>query len=283
MLDTRMARRGGADILAVSRHACPVTAARWITGLASRLPQCAQTRSLGPADRAWARSGGRFKTSTDDLVALPPRYTSGAREMYCRNVYLRTGLAMPTRADWAIDLGANVGLFSIWAAVSGAQVLAVEAQSSFAPLIRTLAAHNGVTGRVHVEIGIIGGVQVPGETAGLATQHFQRSAASPAAPEVPVNLTMEGLMSKYGIERIGLLKADIEGGEFALFAPGEDLGWLGRVDQMALEVHPEHGELPLLTSRLGEAGFSVDLRDNDGKWTSAASGRAEYAYCRHAD
>ena len=40
--------------------------------------------------------------------------------MYCRNVYLRTGLTMPA-TGWVIDLGANRGLFSVWAAVTGAQ------------------------------------------------------------------------------------------------------------------------------------------------------------------
>jgi hypothetical protein len=34
--------------------------------------------------------------------------------MYCRNVYLRTGLVMPNEG-WVLDLGANCGLFSAWA------------------------------------------------------------------------------------------------------------------------------------------------------------------------
>ena len=43
-------------------------------------------------------------------------------------------------------------------------------------------------------------------------------------------------MAAHKIDHIGLLKMDIEGGGFAVFAPGEDLLWLERVRQIALEV-----------------------------------------------
>ena len=59
-------------------------------------------------------------------VWLPSPYTCGAREMYCRNVYLRTGLTMPV-SGWVIDLGANNGLVLVWAAITEAQVVAVKA------------------------------------------------------------------------------------------------------------------------------------------------------------
>jgi len=100
------------------------------------------------------------------VIALPPAYTAGAREMYCRNVYLRTGLVIP-RTGWVVDLGANRGLFSVWAALAGAQVVAVEAQQGFGPEIRCLAAHNGVGDRVHVEIALAGGTVRAGATAGV--------------------------------------------------------------------------------------------------------------------
>ncbi len=83
------------------------------------------------------------------MISLPGSYTAGAREMYYRNVYLRTGFVMP-RTGWVLDLGANRGLFSVWAAVAGAQAVAVEAQQGLEPEIRRLAAHNGVSDRVHV-------------------------------------------------------------------------------------------------------------------------------------
>ena len=86
-------------------------------------------------------------------------------------------------------------------------------------------------------------------------------------------------MSSYGIERIKLLKVDIEGGEFAVLSEDEDLAWLQRVDQLALEIHPSFGDATPLIDRIRCFGFKVDLCDNDGRRVDALSDRLEYAYC----
>jgi FkbM family methyltransferase len=73
---------------------------------------------------------------------------------------------MPT-SGWVIDLGANHGLFSVWAAVTGAQVVAVEAQQGFGPVITELARHNSVASSVRLEIGMAGGATVSGARVGV--------------------------------------------------------------------------------------------------------------------
>jgi len=278
-MDTRMTRRAVGDVTSVWRCACPAAASRWTASLVVHLPKCARSRSLSPADQIWAGTGARFRTSSGAVVALPARYTSGAREMYCRNVYLRTGLTMPTDG-WVVDLGANRGLFSVWAAVSGAQVVAVEAQAGFAPMIAALAAHNAVTERVRVEIGVASGVCTSGAASGVVGDDLRWAATSHGLPTRPPNLSVPQVMSKYEIDRLRLLKMDIEGGEFAVLAANDDLRWLARVDQVALEVHRDHGDVAALLERLRHHGFSVDLRDNDGNCAVANSGNVDYAYCR---
>ena len=273
-----LAKRAVTDIGSVCRSAQPRTAARWAAALAVHLPECAKSRSLAPADRVWARTGGRFKIVGDAVVSLPPDYTPGAREMYCRNVYFRTGLTMPT-SGWVIDLGANRGLFSAWAATSGAQVIAVDAQQGFEPLIRALAQHNDVANRVHVEIGVASGVVASGTSVGLIADDRRWAAASHGATERPAEVSVPELMARYRIDQVSLLKVDIEGGEFALLSGNEDLSWLHRVDQIVLEVHRDYGDEAALIGRLQRAGFSVDLRDNHGQRTSAISGAVDYAYC----
>ena len=84
-----MARRALGDIVSVSRHARPASAALWLTSLAVHLAECRSSRSLVPPDRAWARNGARFRPPNGPVISLPAAYTAGAREMYCRNVYLR--------------------------------------------------------------------------------------------------------------------------------------------------------------------------------------------------
>jgi FkbM family methyltransferase len=245
------------------------------------MTECQSTRSLVPADKTWMRTGARFHLPGGVVISLPGAYTAGAREMYCRNVYLRTGFVMP-RGGWVLDLGANRGLLSVWAALAGAQALAVEAQEGFEPEIRRLAAHNGVSDRVHVEIALAGGTITGGANAGVLADDQRWATSSHGAPQRPAGVSVPQLMSAYQIGRIGLLKVDIEGGEFAVFGSGEDLRWLDRVDQVVMEVHPGFGDIAELVSQFRHHGFVVDLRDNEGTRVSADSGRLDYAYCRRS-
>jgi FkbM family methyltransferase len=270
------ARRAVGDALAVCRHAEPGSAVLWATSVMTAWRQCARHGSLRPADRIWSRKGARFRTSSGTVVSLPPAYTPGAREMYCRNVYLRSGLIMPNKG-WVVDLGANCGLFSVWAALTGAQVVAVEAQQGFAEEIRHLAAHNGVEDRVHVEVAMASGATMSGSDVGVLANDRLWASASHGAPTRPVELSMPKLMATYQIDRIGLLKADIEGGEFAIFSDW-DMTWLDKVDQITLEVHPQFGNVGSLIERLRNHGFRVELRDNDGKRVAKLPGHLEYLY-----
>lgn len=279
MTGIRTTRRAAADILTVARRARPISAARWLTALAVSLPECRRACSLVPADQAWARTGARFRAPGGAVISLPAAHTAGAREMYCRNVYLRTGLTLP-RTGWVIDLGANRGLFSVWAALAGARVVAVEAQQGFEPEIRRLAAHNGVADRVHVEIAVAGGAARAGATAGVVADDSRWVATSHGTPGRPAGVSVPELISVSQIGRIGLLKVDIEGGEFAVFDCAEDLGWLDQVDQVVMEVHHAFGDVAALVSRLCCHGFAVDLRDNAGARVPADSGRLDYVYGR---
>ena len=234
MVETSIARRALGDIVSVSRHARPASAARWLTSFAVHLPECSGTRSLVPADRVWARTGARFRPPDGPVISLPAAYTAGAREMYCRNVYLRAGFSLP-RTGWVLDLGANRGLFSVSVVRAGA-------------------------------------------TAGVVADDERWAATSHGAPQRPSGLSVPQIMSAYQIGRIGLMKVDIEGGEFAVFSDKEDLSWLDLVDQVVMEVHPEWGDAAALVDRLRRRGFTASLRDNEGTRVSAASSRLAYAY-----
>jgi hypothetical protein len=164
---------------------------------------------------------------------------------------------MPT-SGWVIDLGANRGLFSVWAALTGANVVAVEAQQGFATEIS---------------------VTVSGATVGVVADDHRWATTSHGAAARPADLSLPQLMSVYHIERVGLLKVDIEGGEFAVFGDN-DLHWLEKVDQLALEVHPAFGDAVSLIAKLERNGFTVDLRNNDGEQLTPASDHLEYVYCR---
>lgn len=276
-MNTQVPRRVISDVRAVCGVASPRSATRWLGSLITHFPECVRTRSLVPADRAWTDGGASFRTRTG-IVALPDRYTRGAREIYCRNVYLRTGLTLPSDG-WVLDLGANHGLFSTWAAVSGAQVIAVEAQPGFARVIKELAAHNGVADRVHVETAMVTGSAARGETVGVLADDRQWQDATYGGGRRPEDVSIPQLMSTYLIDRIAMLKMDIEGGEFSVFAADEDVSWLDAVDQLAMEVHPQFGDPLAMIDRLQDSGFKVALSDNDGHRVTAMSAGLTYAYC----
>jgi FkbM family methyltransferase len=198
--------------------------------------------------------------------------------MYCRNVYLRNGVKMPVNG-WVVDLGANRGLFSVWAATNGAQVIAVEAQQGFAAEISELARRNGVDNRVHVEIALASGVALSGARIGVVADDHRWATTSHGGPSRPADVSLPQLMSAYAIDRIALLKVDIEGGEFAVFGHNEDLRWMDAVDQLVLEVHRDFGDAASLITRLRGRGFSVKMCDNDGYPVTADSNHLDYAYC----
>ena len=87
-------------------------------------------------------------------------------------------------------------------------------------------------------------------------------------------------MSEYTIDRSGVLNMHIEGSEFAVFGAEEKVDWLGQVDQLVIEVHPDFSDAVSLIDRMRIQGFFVDMRDNNGKRVAADSAHLDYAYCQ---
>lgn len=266
------------DGRAVLRVACPVTAFRWATRLVTHLPEVVRSRSLRTADAAWAGPGARFRTPGGRTLRLPGVHTAGAREMYCRNVYLRTGLTIPA-GGWVVDLGANAGLFTLLAAVERARVVAVEAQQGFVPEINRMLWLNRVNpDLVQIEVAVAAPAAPELAVVGVVADDARWRGASHAGPDRPARCAVPDLLERHRIDRIGLLKVDIEGSEFSLLHPAAGLDWLARVDQITMEVHPEFGSVADLVELLRRHGFSVTVTGNDGRPVPAAAPVAAYLY-----
>ena len=284
--------RVGADTAAVLCRARLTDALTWMLRMAAEAPAVTRSRSLRAADAAWLQQGAWFRTPRGRSVFLPGHLTPGAREMYCRNVYLRTGLGIP-RDGWVVDLGANAGLFTVLAATEGARVVAVEAQRGFAAEIASLLDANGVdTTRVHVEVALAGSADPSVPQVGVVADDRRWRTASHADTRRPAGTSVPELMRRHQIDRIGLLKMDIEGSEFAVLDPRGDLSWLARVDQIAMEVHPQFGDGRQLRQLLMRSGFQVMLTNDGGRapgptpatylYARRPAGRVGVARSRHA-
>lgn len=163
------------------------------------------------------------------------------REMFADDVYLRP-FSPALKADVVVDLGSNRGLFLLIAVkVLGARLaVGVEPEAGYADAFRLLCAANAV-----------------------APETVRRVAAVIAPAAGPGATSMADVLESLGGARINFLKCDIEGAEYSLFAAGAD--WLGRVDNLAMEVHPDFGDNRRLLENMRAAGFVCLATDRFGR------------------
>lgn len=256
------------NVASVARVSGIGTAVTYAIAIATTLPSIIRSRTLVPAD---ARMTGRWPYRLQGVeLTLDGEYFSGAREMYCRQVFFPRGELALRPGTVVMDLGANAGLFSLLAASAGCRVVAVEAQWGFVKAAERLVTEHRVADRVTVEHAIIGaqGGKIIGGTVLEHASHFQG--------RYPPAVTMRDLIERHSLETVDFMKMDIEGSEFALFA--SDTDWLSRVNRLAMEVHQEFGQISDLERVLTQYGFQVELRDEN---LAPATGQsASYLYAR---
>lgn len=251
-------RRLAADLGGVLSATGPVTTGRYLVCIARRLPEIARTGTLAPADDLMGRGGAcRFRV-LGVAVTLDGDQFGGGREMYARRVYFprRVPDLRIRPGDTVVDLGANQGLFTTFAARLARRVLAVEAQSGFLPVIERNARRNRPVGSLEVEHALVG------EGSGVVTDPSWTTRASHFGTPPPV-VGLDKLLDAHGIDRVDFLKVDIEGSEYALFA---DAGaWLPKVRAVAMEVHTGFGDPSALRDTLADAGFVTMMAGNSGR------------------
>jgi FkbM family methyltransferase len=161
-----------------------------------------------------------------------------------------------------IDLGANIGVASVWLVrrYGGAKLVAVEPVARNAQLARLNFERNGIAAEV-IEAAI-------GPRSGTA--HFELSSNSTlgrlGADGIEVQLvTPQTLVDRFPArERIDLVKMDVEGAEQELFKA--DLGWLERVDCLVIELHADRVDRSGIIGTLRRHGFSYAPIGQDNKY-----------------
>jgi len=171
----------------------------------------------------------------------------GIREVWFDEAY-RLPFADPSGA--LLDLGANIGLTSVWLAKQYPfdRVIAVEPDPSNAHLVRRNLELNGINGEV-IEAAI-------GPHEGLARFESSHSSNLGRLSEhgVPVAMTtVPAILDKAGISRLGLVKIDIEGGEQQLFDSSTD--WLASTDAIIAEFHPALADCSRIVETISSRGF----------------------------
>jgi FkbM family methyltransferase len=154
-----------------------------------------------------------------------------------------------------LDIGANVGIFSVQSASLGAHVVAVEPNpTAFHRLVRTIK-RNGLQSSIRPLACAIGSECGAANLVlddGLSIHgRIDFESHEEHTPSIPV-LTLDELVCRQGITSVDLLKIDTEGAEADILKGG--FGILPRVHRIVLEYHS-----PVLLSRvrelLGAAGL----------------------------
>lgn len=259
------------NLLGVLQTADRATALRFSSALVRNAPDVLRARNLSPVDRAFkVDARARFRLFGAEVEVCGEDFPL-AREMYCRRVYFACPQVTLTAGSTVVDLGANVGLFSLLAARCGCRVVAVEAQRGFIAEISSRLRRNHCEDRVAIECALVGAGHgaFADSTVMESATHFEPGQATP-------HLSMDTLMARHQLEQIDFLKVDIEGAEFGLFA--EPAPWMRRVRCIAMEVHPEFGRVDALERVLRAAGMQTMRADDRLRWNAPITDRAGYLY-----
>lgn len=140
--------------------------------------------------------------------------------------------------DVIIDAGANIGLASIYFSgrYPSAKVYAIECENSnFQVLQRNVAPYPNIV-PIHAALWDQNG-EIRIVDPGLGKWGFMTTAeADPAVWSTPIlALTLESIMATHGIERIDILKIDIEGAELEVLKSSST--WIAKVDLIIAELH----------------------------------------------
>lgn len=199
--------------------------------------------TLGPAVR--------LRSHTSDISVLKELLMGGAYDP----------LPLDRTVENVVDLGANIGLSYRWlqARYPAANFLCVEPDPGNLAVLRVNAG-----GRAQVVAACVGGHERKVRLVNGDGEWGFRMAPTedPRAftDEIDV-LTMDGLLTASGIDRVGVLKCDIEGAEAEVFENCRS--WIDRVDVMSVECHNDSMSSDALLATLAANGAHFTLHHID--------------------
>jgi FkbM family methyltransferase len=211
------------------------------------------------------RTGSFVAVSMEGLkLALKPRESFTFYENLIRRDYFGGGIVL--KPDFTVvDIGANIGAFSILAAsIVGprGRVFSFEPVPETFERLRQNVALNGLDNVVCRRAAIddkdgVLNLQVS-RISHLSTAHlYDRNGVDQAPLKVPC-LTLGTVFSDNQIDHVNLMKIDCEGSEYGII---ETLTpeVAARIYQIAMEVHPVPGKSPgKLKATLEALGFDVE-------------------------
>jgi len=194
------------------------------------------------------------------------------RETWADGTYTPRGFEIQD-GDSVVDIGANVGVFTLYAALRSphGSVVASEPVPEIYDFLRANVELNHLPNVKAFQYGVLdrpghGHIWCDARNVG-GHSVFRARVRTSQTRQVPVEfITLEQLLRKGRVDRVNLLKLDCEGSEYPIVLHATD-ETLDKIDKIALEYHlvdgQEHAPADLAT-RLTAAGFRVTTGVSDG-------------------
>ena len=231
------------------------TSVLYTLAVAASFGKIIRERNLSPADNRMLKKNCLFYYNGLKII-LSGQYFDLAREIYCKKSYSLHDIIEIPKNGTVIDLGANVGVFTVLAALHGNRVIAVEGQLGFLKLLEGHLTINECLNKAFTVFGLVGsGTGVFSDRNNIVqASHYSLH---------PPRLSFSEILFENGIDIIDFLKIDIEGSEFDLFS--KDTSWLEMTNVIAMEIHQEFGDVNKIKRVLYENGFETWYVNENGK------------------
>ncbi len=184
-------------------------------------------------------------------------------ENLIRQDYLRHGIQL-NQGDTVIDIGANIGAFTVLAASivgTQGQVLAFEPEATtFKCLLKNIQLNNlknviainqaidQVTGNAELRVG---------DKSAFSNIHGRLDHLNSIAAQTVKTTTLTQVFENYHLTSVKLMKVDCEGSEYRIFDTLPQ-SIASCIEQIAMEVHRINGRQPSeITNRLEALGFEA--------------------------
>ena len=224
---------------------------KWVLGIFLKIKSCVKEKNLQAADRFVGSGPFKVKRDKFQIQMTGENVISGIREIWIRDVYLQNGLLKIPENGIVVDLGANIGNFTLLALASGCQkVIAVEPNKNLNDAFNKQIKINNFQSKVELQRYFIGG------KTDLQKQMLLREENSGAE-----FISAREFVNRNNLDRIDFLKCDIEGSEYELL--NNDNILFKNSKNVAIEIHGDKNKREEFIKKLKKLGFEILHSKND--------------------
>jgi FkbM family methyltransferase len=218
------------------------------------LCRLALRKSWRPQEGVLILNGCRY------TVALRTAESSAFREILLDNVYERLDDFIPSPEWTVLDIGANIGVFSMRQARRGARVYAFEPNPECFRRLTSAIDANRLSDMItafNCALGAVPGIGLLTVSTNTCTGSVMAVRPAGDVSRITVEVkSLDGVLASLGLKRIDLVKIDVEGAEVDVLQGASEV--LAMVNRIVLEYHSEQ-LLEAVVAYLSGFGFKQRL------------------------